>query len=749
MAGLSDDELKSLIDSEMRQSIGYGVGKLAAARQKALYYYEGLAKGDLSPPEIEGRSTVVSTEVRNVVESMLPELMAKFASSEKVVEAQPTKPGDEKNSENVTDYLNYLFWRQNNGHKITETWFKDALISKAGIIKVWWDTRVEETKEDYKGLDPVELAQILDDDEVEPISHEAYPDEEDVEQRQQAIAQLSQALQANPQAVQQIQAQIQDIQAAPPKVLHDVTVKRSKKGGKICIENVPPEEFLISRKAKDIANAPFVGHRIRRTQSELKSMGYKNVDEITSDPNGLTWSGETVERISFDDERPFLADDETALDPAMRGIWITECYVRADRDGDGITELLKVVKAGSTLLEVEEVDVAPFVHIVPIVMPHRFFGLCPADLAMEPQRIKTNVLRAILDNLYLQVNGRYFAVENQVNLDDLLTSRPGGVVRVSNPTAVGRLDQASADIGDAMGMLQYLHDFTEEATGWSRAANGVTDPNSLNQTATAASMQQTRAQIRVDLIARNFAEGFTDLFKMMLKLVCQHQEEAAEYWGGDGNWLKIDPREWRNQYTFSINVGIGTGSKEIQVQHLMLLQKSQAEQLMGGLPTVTPDNIYASSKKLAESLGFKNATQFFTDPKTAQPQQPKPDPETAKVQAQSQLEQQKMQLEMQKHQAQMQQDMELEKFKQQMQAAQVEQQNQVQAQREALQMKMQQELEAMKAQQQAQVEAARIELEKWKAQLQAETQLIVAQLSAKSALDQAQVSAARDAEQSV
>src|SRR5437868_2302613 len=191
MAGLTEDQLKAITDAELRQAVGYQAGKLADMRQKALYYYEGLPKGDLSPPEVEGRSSVVSTEVRNVIEAMMPELMAKLSSSEKVVELDPMRPGDEKPASDASEYLNHLFYKKNNGYKIIETWFKDALISKAGIVKVWWDTREEQTREEYKGLDDVELSQVLEDKEVEVTEHVAYPDEEDTQQRQEALHQRS------------------------------------------------------------------------------------------------------------------------------------------------------------------------------------------------------------------------------------------------------------------------------------------------------------------------------------------------------------------------------------------------------------------------------------------------------------------------------------------------------------------------------------------------------------------------------
>ena len=108
MTKMSDDELRALTDQEMRQAAGWYSGKLAAQRQKAMVYYLGLAQLDLTPPEVEGRSAAVSPDVRNTIESMLPQLMVKFAGSETVVEFLPTKPEDEQKAEQALDGVAHI-----------------------------------------------------------------------------------------------------------------------------------------------------------------------------------------------------------------------------------------------------------------------------------------------------------------------------------------------------------------------------------------------------------------------------------------------------------------------------------------------------------------------------------------------------------------------------------------------------------------------------------------------------------------
>lgn len=753
MAGMSQDELKALVQSEMRQSLGYSSSKLSAARQKAEIYYLGLATGDLSPPEIDGRSSVVSTDVRDTVEAMLPQLMVTFTGGDKIAEFEPQNPDDEAKAKLATDYVNYLFFKKNNGHKVSYTWMKDALIQKNGIVKIWWDTRSEEKKESYRGMSEVELAQLLEDDEIEVIDQTSYPDDYDQDQREQAIKQLqaqaqqAQASGAPPQVLMQIQTQIEAILNAAPVLCYDVTCKRVAGEGKITIENVPPEEFLISRNARDIQTAKFVGHRVQRTISELKSMGYKNVDKISGEDQSQAVNIERITRLNWNDENAYLSDEITSGDESQRRVWVTESYVRCDFDGDGISELRKVTVAGNEMLDNEEVDFTPFVSITPVPLPHTFFGLSVADLAMESQRTKTSILRSQLDNMYLSVNGRYFAVTGQVNLDDLLTSRPGGVVRMNAPGMAGRLDQGNGNLGEAQAIMEYMQQDLENKTGWTRYSQG-NDAKGLNQTATGINVITNKADMRVDLIARQFAEGYTELFKFILKLICQHQDKEAMV-RLSGGWASIDPREWRNQFDVSINVGIGMGNKDQKVQHLMAL--IQQQQMTFPLGVTTPRNVYEASSELSKLLGFKGEERFFTDP-VKNPPPPQPNPEQAKAQAQMQIEQAKLQgsaqmkaMELQ-HQAQLDQlkrdhEMALEQLKMNMQAQVDNNRQQAEAAQKTLEIQQQAQLEQLKAEQASRHKEADLALEKYKADLAAQTQMAVAEMKQPPAADTSSIEA--------
>jgi len=771
MPKITDEDLITRVDQELRAAQDYMGGKLAVQRRKALQYYLALPEGDLAPPEVDGRSSVVSTDVSDTVEWLLPSLLKIFTASDRVVQLNPRKQGMEQDAEDATDYLNWIFNTQNAGFRCLHTMFKDALISKTGILKVWWEDKVDEAREEYEGLSDQELTELIEDKEVEPIEHTSRPDEDDAEQRDKALQQLTQQLQqatqaaqqGNPQAqqaVQQMQQQIAHIQQQPPVMLHDVTVKRTRQAAQVRIEPVPPEEFFISRQAKTIADAPFVAHVREWLVSDLRANGYKiEDDELPQDDAGMVGrSMERAQRWSFDDSTaPFPNMSEPPSDPSMRRVWVVEAYLRSDVDGDGIAEWRRLLKCGEKILDNVECDGPPFVAVTPIPMPHRFVGLSIADLAMGAQKQKTSLIRSVQDNINLQVNGRYYAVDGQVNLDDLLTSRPGGVVRIKNPGAVGSLNQGMGNMGDVYHMLEYAETQKENRTGFTRQSAGA-DANAINKTATGVSIVTNRADMRTELIARVFAEtGVKDLFVQMLKLVCKYQHQPAEF-NLNGRWLNLNPREWRHRFDVVVNVGLGTNDAQQKQVHLgNLLQMQERLAPMG---IVGPKEIYNAAAEMVKAIGYKDANRFLQNPQNTPPKPPPPDPklqiEQMKLQAAGQHKQMDAQLQTQIEQAKGQATMQIEQAKLEMQMqverAKMDAQMQVDINRQRAEAEQQQlkaraeaQLAQMEADHRHNLERERIELERWKAKLASDTQIYIEQM--KLGLAQQQMALQQDAQE--
>lgn len=620
MTKITESELKSILAAEIADSLAHLGGELSEQRRKALRYYLGEPFGD----EQEGRSKVVSSDVADTVEWILPSLLKIFTAGDDVVRFEPTGPEDEEVAKQATEYANWIFNRDNPGFLTLYTLFKDALLQKNGIAKVWWEEGENAARETYTRKSLEEMQLLLADPEVEPIAHREYQESGVV---------------VGPHG----------LPVEAPVTLHDLVVKRRRKSGAVRIMTVPPEEFLISRRARTIDEAPFVAHRLRKTVSELIELGHDRdlVDRLPGaedeDP-----TGERRERFATEDD----SDRGAAEGPnrAMREVWITECYVRCDWDGDGIAERRKVTVAGSgqEILDNEPWDgPLPFVSLTPIVMPHRFFGLSVADLVMDLQLIKSTILRQILDNLYLSNNGRY-VISEHVNMDDLMTARPGGIVRLKQGAAPGQghiLPLNTPLVAtQAFPMLEYLDGVRENRTGVTRYMQGL-DADSLNKTATGINQIMTAAQQRVELIARVFAEtGVKDLFRKILELVNRRQS-AARIIRLRNRWVPMDPRQWSTQMDVSIAVGLGTGNKDQMLVHLrnLLEIQVQAIRMQGGVagPLVRLDNVYNTLAKLVENAGLKSADAYFTDPQAAAPPMPapppQPDPAMVALQQQAQL----------------------------------------------------------------------------------------------------------------
>ena len=597
---ITDDKLRGIINSEINNAIGFMGSNLTSQRKKSMEYYMGEKLGT----EIDGRSQVVSTDVADTIETILPNLLRIFTASDQVVKCEPVKSEDVPLADQATNYINYIFNKDNPGFTILYTWFKDALVEKNGIVKVYWDDSTSVEQETYENLNDQEYQLLLDDENVEIVEEESFLDE-----KMKAAMDLL-LVEATKQGRQ--------VEEEPDPMLHNCIIKRTSRGGKVKVENVPPEEFLIQRTAKSIEDSTFVAHRVMRTRSDLIEMGFdREVVENLPTSNNILLNNERLTRLSDIDQTPLNEGSEDAT----QDIEIYECYVKTDYDGDGVAELRKVIVAGESGYEILEnmpCDNIPFCSLTPIIMPHRFYGRSVAELVEDVQLVKSTVMRQLLDNMYLTNNNRVAIMDGMVNLDDLLTSRPGGVVRTKQPPSQVMLPMQSQTISQqAFPLLEYLDTIRETRTGITRYNQGL-DADSLNKTATGVNAIMTQSQMRMELIARVFAEtGIKDLFRRIFELTCKYQdkERIVEL---NNQFIPVKPTEWRNKFNISIVVGLGSGSKEQQIVMLnnILERQLQAFQLQGNreYPMVSLKNIYNSLSKIIENAGLKNTENYFVNP---------------------------------------------------------------------------------------------------------------------------------------
>lgn len=605
---MEDNQVLNIIGQELSQAAGGDAGDaIEANREAALGAYLGQPNGK----EVVGRSAVVSTDVADAIEWILPEIIKAFTQNNEVITFDASHEGGEEQAELESTYVYDILMKQNNGFLILHQFIKDALLQKNGFLKVFYDKDISHSVESYTGLTQQDLNVIL-----------ANPTLELMELTELMVGGMA---------------------------LFDIKVKRSQDNSQIKIVAIPPEEFRVNKmhNSVDLSTARFTAHIMVKTRSELIESGYDR-ELVESLPSQDT--------DDDGDYRFYMQGETTEIDAGISGdrsldsIEIAECYMHSDMNDDGIAELVKVTVAGGDnpthILDIEEIDEMPFISSTAILMSHKLFGLSMYDRLKQIQEQKTALWRNILDNMNLQNNQRTVAVEGQVNLDDLLVSRPGGIIRVKSANAIAPY-QTPALSPDAYKMMDYLDQVRA-------GRSGVTPEGPISDTMIGgqigsegvAQMMNQREEL-VGLMVRVFAEtGIKPLCYMVRGLAIKHQDSVADY-KFKGRWVQVNPSTWSDSSTATVRVGTGSGERKkmltgltqmAQIQEKILSNPSQA--------LVTPSQVYALADDLAKATGLNGTSKYLLDPQSKEGQQ--------NQQKVSQGQQQSQQKEMQQNQAMMQ-----------------------------------------------------------------------------------------------
>ncbi len=615
---MDDADLEAMIGQEITDAVSYIDSDLSPIRAMATRYYRGDPFGN----EEEGRSQVVAMETRDTISAMMPSLMRVFFSTENVVEFVPRGPEDVKNAQQATDYANYVFTADNNGFMTAYATFKDALARKCGIMEAVWEESEEVRIEQYSGLDDSTLQLLMQEPEADLKIVVSYPDES-----------MQGAMQLDPMTGEPM----------PPAMLHDVEMKRIVKSGRIRVNDIAPEELILSRQALDFENSPIIGRRKMATVAELISIGYDE-DEVTEyvGVSDLADNEEKLARHALNNQQ---FTDQSA-NPMEQRVLYCEVYVRVDFDGDGIPELRKVCTMGPSYEVKRNLPSAyiPFVafpcdpepHTSPLEAGSIF------DITHDIQEIKSEILRNTLDSLAQSIHPRTAIVEGQVNIDDVLNNETGAVIRMRAPNMVQTFAQPF--VGQAaFPMLDYVDSIKEDRTGMSKAAMGLNADALQSSTKAAVAATISASQGRIELTSRLLAEGMKTLFKKILFLTVTHQDKARMI-RLRNEWVQIDPRSWDTSMDVTVNIGLGNGDTNEKLAALAQFaakQESIINQYGLENPVVSPQQYVRTLRKMVELSGFKDASSFINDlPDDWKPPAkpaPKPTPEEvlAQVQAQS------------------------------------------------------------------------------------------------------------------
>ena len=568
---LSESQIGAIVRNELDASIAYQ-GDMSKKRAKLMDYYNAQPYGD----EVEGQSSVVTTEVANVVEWMLPNLLRIFTQGKIIGKFTANSADNEDEADEKTHLSNHYFMNKHNGVLILHDMFKDALLQYTGVVKVFWDMQDEVSVDKYAGMSEMEyqklLASGLEFEEVEKVEDEYG------------------------------------------QITYNVETKEIKTARGVTYVNIPPEEFLVSRNARNFDDPVFIGHRSPKTRSDLIQMGFSRdvVNDLPADED----YEQSEEKNARYDAYGNMPNSNPSNHSPNDVIYLGEYYMRIDVDEDGITEHWQVFYAGDKVLGKERVDDHPFAVCVPIPIPHRAIGSCPAEQAADLQFRSSTLTRQLLNNIY-QSNYPRVLHSNKVELDDLLTPRPGGLVGI---------DTDIADVGGHAQMLQVIPMIEpllraieqtategEVRTGMTRYSQGL-DAESLNKTATGFLGIKDSSQQRMDLIARIFADGgVRAIFEKTVKLLAKYQD-TTEHLEIMGEPLEIDPQSWGDNAHCRIDVGIGAGDRQEKIMNLNAMLQMQLQFKDRQMVIVDQEKIYNTMNKLVTEVGLKDVDTYFNNP---------------------------------------------------------------------------------------------------------------------------------------
>jgi hypothetical protein len=583
MPKMSESELIATTNRAVQDAAIFN-GEFTKENEKYLREYLGRPYGD----EVPDQSSVVSTDVADVVESDMPSLARIFLGSGDIITFEPNtdNAAEVREAEEKTKYVNWLIRTQPNSFATIHAWLKDAEIQKNGVIKYF----IDESKE------------------VETVSYE------DVDQSE--LAEITESLRGS--EIDKVKVEVADQEEQDGGTFNiNFRVTRAQK--KVCIINVPPESFLITKNASGLDDAVLVGDRIRRTRGELLADGFSR--ELVNQLPSQGTENQNATQLKAIRDRDQGSDPNSSTDIkdwAGEEVEVHDLYVKIDFDGDGIAERRHIMKSGNHVLVNEPFNHVPYASLSAILMPHKAIGRSRAEITSSTQRQKTVLLRGMLNNIYMANNPRN-VVHPDVDLDDMLAVRVNGIVRMDDETQVmpqnAVFPLATPYIGDrVLQVLQYVDQAKAQSTGALLANQGLDSDAIGRETATRFTGMEEAGEAKIELIARNYAEtGFRKLYEGIAWLVSRYQDSETEF-RVLGKALTANPKAWKYKHHVQSSVGLGAGNNEQRIQSLQGLYAIQTQLKATGSPLVDNVDLYNTLKRITDGLGLPRADEFFNNP---------------------------------------------------------------------------------------------------------------------------------------
>jgi hypothetical protein len=405
----------------------------------------------------------------------------------------------------------------------------------------------------------------------------------------------------------------------PPPLYDEVIVQFELDKPLIRCAGVPPEEMRLDRYARSFKDSRIVGHERVVPVDQMIAMGYSREqckDHIQSQ-----------ETNEFTQEAQLRNPGRTMSTRVGDGVLYGEWYIKADRDGDGFPELRYICTMGEDheVVHDEEANRVKFALFSCDPISHTIVGDSITDYTYDIQKIKTNMMRGVLDSLAESINAKTVVNELMVNLDDALNDDLGAVIRTRGDPNASVMFANTPFVGQqAMPVLDLLNDTLSRRTGLTDAAKGL-DPKAL-QSSTQIGVEAVvnGAQERVELVARVLCEtGFKDLFTGLYNEVCENPNPPRTL-RIRGSFIPYDTSTFDASMAVEVNANLGKGSDMVRMVALSgIKQDQQALIAQMGInnPICGIPELLNTETDLLAIANVKNVGRYFKTPDPMQLQQ--------------------------------------------------------------------------------------------------------------------------------
>lgn len=577
MPELTQEEIVTLLKGEIAKA--QDVADTESAENERMYKRYRAKTMD---NEEAGRSQIVDTTVFETIEWVMPALEDIFSEENGIPEFEPQGPEDEMAAEAMTELCRYQFWRQSDAVIPFRLAMKKGLLFRpGGILKYCWEKDVSSESKRWEEVSPEELMMM----------------------------------EQNPEAFQVQRVEVGDTGATVEGVERSIEYDGPR------FYSVPDGEFLRHPNARDIKTSPFVAHKTRVTADYLRRKEAEGIFSgvgVLFDEHGDAGNQASENiggEVTLAQQDKLGRDPEHSNDPARKEFLLYECYVQMDTDGDGLLENRVICLVNDHIIrnEINPYKYPPFVKLCAIDDIDKFSGITVAEMVEDIQKLRTFLLRQMVDNMAQANNSRKVYDPTLVNQADILDNRVGVPIRV----------QPGVDVRTALmelvtqpfnpvtfSVLEYATALAEQRTGVNKSSKGVGDQ--FNETFSGQMAALNQASQRIRMIAKIMATGMGDLFRAMVYMNKKFLTRNT-YVRLENKFLEVSPDDLEGKMDLTVHVIMGQASRQQTLVNMQQLLATLGQLAQVGVPALDAKVSGNIVREMVKSMGYKNVERFLPE----------------------------------------------------------------------------------------------------------------------------------------